>query len=72
MCGRYANYIRDLGDWEKILGDWPDDIDLGYNIAPTQTVPVFIDHKRPTQRNEYALGIGAELVKGTGPKIRHI
>ncbi|WP_424946031.1 SOS response-associated peptidase [Candidatus Spongiihabitans sp.] len=45
MCGRYANYIRDLGDWEKILGDWPDDIALGYNIAPTQTVPVFIDHK---------------------------
>lgn len=45
MCGRFANYIQDLGDWAQILGDWPDDITLGYNIAPTQTVPVFIADK---------------------------
>ena len=41
MCGRYANHVKHMGDWAEILGDWPADVTLGYNIAPSQTVPAF-------------------------------
>ena len=69
MCGRYANYIRDLGDWEKILGDWPDDIVLGYNIAPTQTVPVFIDHKDQHKGMSMRWGLVPSWSKEPAPKF---
>lgn len=41
MCGRYANHITDMSRWASILEDWPDDVPTGYNVAPSQTVPVF-------------------------------
>ncbi len=41
MCGRYANHVKDMGAWADILEDWPTDVTLGYNIAPTRTVPAF-------------------------------
>lgn len=69
MCGRYANYIRYLGDWEKILGDWPDDIALGYNIAPTQTVPVFIDHKERHKGIGMRWGLVPNWSKEPSPKF---
>ena len=69
MCGRYANYIRDLGDWEKILSDWPDDIVLGYNIAPTQTVPVFIDHKDQHKGMSMRWGLVPSWSKEPAPKF---
>lgn len=45
MCGRYANHVESMGKWTSLLGDWPKDAVLGYNISPTQTVPVFRDSK---------------------------
>ena len=41
MCGRYANHVKQMGDWAEVLGDWPQGVALGYNIAPTQTIPAF-------------------------------
>ncbi len=41
MCGRYANHVRQMGQWADLLGDWPADADIGYNIAPTAMVPAF-------------------------------
>ena len=45
MCGRYANHVKDMGVWAEILGDWPADVTLGYNVSPTQTVPAFLLNK---------------------------
>lgn len=41
MCGRYANHCDQMGRWGEILQEWPADAPTGYNVAPTQTVPVF-------------------------------
>ncbi|MGI9290577.1 MAG: SOS response-associated peptidase [Gammaproteobacteria bacterium] len=41
MCGRYANHVKQMGQWTELLDDWPEDAELGYNIAPTQMVPAF-------------------------------
>jgi putative SOS response-associated peptidase YedK len=30
-----------MGQWADLLGDWPADADIGYNIAPTAMVPAF-------------------------------
>ncbi len=49
MCGRYANHIKERGSWSDILGDWPGSNELGYNVAPTQTVPVLLKN-RVTQK----------------------
>lgn len=43
MCGRCANHVKALHDWEGIITDWPKDAKVGYNVAPTQTVPVFLE-----------------------------
>lgn len=40
MCGRYANHVKAMHRWTKILADWPKDVETGYNVAPTQTIPV--------------------------------
>ena len=40
MCGRYANDIEDVEKWTGVFGDWPYDMPVGFNVAPTQTVPV--------------------------------
>ncbi len=45
MCGRYANHVKSMGQWMSLLGDWPKDVALGYNVSPTQTVPAFRDGK---------------------------
>ena len=41
MCGRYSNHVRAMHDWAVLLGDWPQDVPLSHNVAPTQTIPVF-------------------------------
>lgn len=41
MCGRYANHIKKMDQWVDLLSDWPTDAELGYNIAPSRTIPVF-------------------------------
>lgn len=41
MCGRYANHVKKMGQWSDLLEDWPEDAELGYNIAPTQMIPAF-------------------------------
>jgi putative SOS response-associated peptidase YedK len=41
MCGRYANHVKQMGQWADLLQDWPEDAALGYNIAPTQMIPAF-------------------------------
>ncbi len=40
MCGRFANQLDDLGPWEEMLAGWPFCCDTGYNITPTQNIPV--------------------------------
>jgi len=30
-----------MGQWAELMQDWPADADIGYNIAPTQMIPVF-------------------------------
>lgn len=41
MCGRYANHVGAMHDWTDILCEWPSDAQLGFNLAPTQMIPVF-------------------------------
>ena len=41
MCGRFANHVRDMGRWAEILGDWPDDVDTSYNIAPGAAIAAY-------------------------------
>jgi putative SOS response-associated peptidase YedK len=41
MCGRYSNHIDAMRTWVRILGDWPKDVTLSYNVSPTQRVAVF-------------------------------
>lgn len=43
MCGRYANHVGAMHDWTDILTDWPNDAQLGFNIAPTQMIPAFVE-----------------------------
>lgn len=40
MCGRYANHVKAMRDWVRIFADWPADVELKYNITPSQTIPV--------------------------------
>ena len=46
MCVRFANQLENPGAWGDILEDWPQEVSLGYNIAPTRTVPVFVHHRQ--------------------------
>lgn len=41
MCGRFANHVAAMRDWADILGEWPANVTLGYNITPSQTIPIF-------------------------------
>jgi len=41
MCGRFANHVEKLGQWAGLLGAWPSDTEVGYNVAPTQSIPAF-------------------------------
>jgi len=40
MCGRFANHVNDMHRWVELLRDWPADIPTGFNVGPTQSVPV--------------------------------
>lgn len=40
MCGRFANHLTDMKRWVDLLGDWPKQAPVGYNIAPTMQVPL--------------------------------
>lgn len=42
MCGRFANHVDDMRRWVDLLRQWPLDLVTGYNVAPTQQVPVVI------------------------------
>lgn len=44
MCGRYANHVGAMHGWADILGDWPAQAELGFNIAPTQLAPIITPH----------------------------
>jgi putative SOS response-associated peptidase YedK len=45
MCGRFANEINDPGSWGELLAEWPQGVEVGYNVAPTQTIPAFRSHQ---------------------------
>ena len=45
MCGRYANHVKSMQQWTPLLKDWPEDVALGYNVAPTAIVPAFRGNK---------------------------
>jgi putative SOS response-associated peptidase YedK len=40
MCGRFHNHVKAMHEWVDILQDWPADATLGYNVSPTQAVPI--------------------------------
>ncbi|WP_045855538.1 SOS response-associated peptidase [Teredinibacter purpureus] len=40
MCGRFANHLQDMHRWAALLADWPAGAPTGFNVAPTQQVPV--------------------------------
>lgn len=40
MCGRYANHVGAMHGWADILGDWPAQAELGFNVAPSQFAPI--------------------------------
>lgn len=44
MCGRFANHIGAMHGWADILGDWPAQAELGFNIAPSQLAPIITSH----------------------------
>jgi putative SOS response-associated peptidase YedK len=67
MCGRYANHVTQMGDWADILGDWPADISSSYNVAPTQTVPVF--YKNRVMGNTKGIGMRWGLVPAWSKEI---
>ena len=41
MCGRFANHITDMREWEDLLSHWPAGASVSYNIAPSLMIPVF-------------------------------
>ena len=41
MCGRFANHVKQAGEWAEMLKDWPEEAEISYNIAPTQMIPAF-------------------------------
>ena len=45
MCGRFANQLESREAWEEYFGtalpaEFLEEVAIGYNIAPTQTIPV--------------------------------
>ncbi len=40
MCGRFYNNISAVHEWMEVLDDWPAGYETGYNVAPTQQVPI--------------------------------
>lgn len=40
MCGRFHNHIKAVHGWVDVLQNWPSDAMLGYNVSPTQLVPI--------------------------------
>jgi putative SOS response-associated peptidase YedK len=34
-----------MRDWIRILGEWPTDVTLSYNVAPSQKIPVYTKEK---------------------------
>jgi len=67
MCGRYANHIKDMGTWADILGNWPADVALGYNVSPTQIVPAFYMNR--TMKKISGIGMRWGLVPGWSREI---
>lgn len=50
MCGRFHNHVKAMHGWVDVLGDWPEDAALSYNVAPTQLVPIVTDSGTLTAR----------------------
>ncbi len=43
MCGRFHNHVNAMHEWVEVLQDWPAGASLGYNVSPTQSVPIVGD-----------------------------
>ena len=70
MCGRYANHVKDMGAWAEILGDWPKDIEMSFNVAPTQTIPVFVsDEAKKSKGVAMRWGLVPGWSKEANPKF---
>lgn len=50
MCGRYANHVGAMHGWADILETWPEQLELGFNVAPTQNIPVFLNETGQVMR----------------------
>ena len=50
MCGRFHNHVEAMHEWVDVLGDWPTDVSLSYNVAPTQPVPIVTESGTLTAR----------------------
>lgn len=40
MCGRFANHVGAMHGWADVLGDWPEQAEVGFNVAPTKMAPI--------------------------------
>ena len=60
MCLRFANQLENRGAWGGLLEDWPEEVTLGYNIAPTRTIPAFVHN--PQTGSTRGLGMRWGLV----------
>ncbi len=43
MCGRFHNQVKAMHEWVDVLGDWPAEAALSYNVSPTQIVPIVVE-----------------------------
>ncbi len=43
MCGRFHNHVKAMHGWIEVLQDWPAGASLGYNVSPSQSVPIVVD-----------------------------
>ena len=50
MCGRFHNHVQAMHDWVGVLQDWPLGAARGYNVSPTQAVPILTNSGTITAR----------------------
>ena len=43
MCGRFHNHVKAMHEWVEVLGDWPGEAELSYNVSPTQIIPIVVE-----------------------------
>lgn len=42
MCGRFHNHVEAMHEWVDVLRDWPSHHTVGFNVSPSQPVPIVL------------------------------